>query len=154
MWLHFREERRKRSFPRPFRLVLFLSPPLPVCLHSPCNLQPCPTATHPYIRASLHFLEGQIVGSEIWLARFPRDIRPLSFTQPRAQRSVSAAGFRHQQLSFSRPVVCATCAHRHVALKKKRGMRESYSSGKFTSSGRDLERCLTKITASGVALHN
>lgn len=103
-----------------------------------CNLQPCPTTSHPYIHASLYFLEGQIVGSEIWLACFPCDIRPLSFTQPRAQRSFSAAGFRHQQLSFSRPVVCATCAHRHVALKK-RGMRESYSSGKFTSSGRDLE---------------
>lgn len=81
---------------------------------------------------SLHFLEGQIVGFEIWLACFPYDIRPLSYTQPRAQRSVFTAGFRHQQLSFSRPVVCATCAHRHGALRK-RGMRESYSSCKFTS---------------------
>lgn len=97
-----------------------------------CSPAPPPPPIQPLHPSPLHFLEGQIVGFEIWLACFPYDIRPLSYTQPRAQRSVFTAGFRHQQLSFSRPVVCATCAHRHGGLKK-RGMRESYSSCKFTS---------------------
>lgn len=68
-------------------------------------------------------LEDQIVHFEIWLTCFRYDIRPLFYTQPPAQFLDFTAGFKHQQLSFSRLVVCATCAHRHIALQN-RGMRE------------------------------
>lgn len=67
-----------------------------------------------------HFLKGQIVHFEIWLTCFRYDIRPLFYTQPRAHFLVFTASFKHQQLSFSRPFVCATCAYRHIALPKQR----------------------------------
>lgn len=73
---------------------------------------------------SFHFLEGQIVHFQIWLTCFRYDIRPLFYTQPRAKFLFLTAGFKHQQLSFSRPVVFATCAHRHVVALQKQGMRD------------------------------
>lgn len=119
MWLHFGEERRKKSLPLLFYLCFclfhFLSPPHPSVCARRAVCSPAPP--------SFHFLEGQIVHFEIWLTCFQYDIRPLFYKQPPAKFLGFTAGFKHQQLSFSRPVVCAVCAHRHIALQK-RGMRD------------------------------